>query len=751
MAIDNENRPESPAYGKTAADLPPGTNPTMPIATYDMDVAGRARSDDDEDSSPAELSEVEESQLDDSWLRQKAQEIYSTSTDYMEANITTRWEKNLSHFNNQHAPGSNYRKSSWKRSRVFRPKTRSNIKAQEAGLAAAAFSTKNLVDVQPVDKTNQDQIVSAKINKSILEYRLKKTVPWFLTAIGAYQDTKNYGICITHQYWSYEEEKEWKPAFNEDGSLVTDIDPATGLPVPMGEDEVSVKDDTLHCDNVPPENFRFDPMCDWRDPVGTSPYLLYMIPMYAGEVLEMMEKEDPKTGLPAWRPYDLNSILSVTTQDYNRTRQAREGRDRIDPTQDQMQNHYKTVWVHMYIVNVDGEDYVYWMLGTELLLTDAKKVSEVFPHLRRGQRPFTLGFSNIEAHKNFPAGDNELASGLQTEINDVANQRLDNVKLVLNKRYFVKRGAQVDLDALIRNVPGGGVMMNDPEKDVVTINTPDVTGSSYQEQDRLSIEMDELVGGFSQSSVQNARNMNETVGGMGLLEQSAGAVEDYSMRVFMETWMEPTLGQLVQLIQYYETDEVVLALAAKDAGVWQRYGKDAVTDDLLRQELTVDVDLAIGNADPARRVQRLIFGVTQTAGLPGMAERIKGPQISDEIFGTLGYKDSSRFFMNDEEFQAFSEQNPQQPPPDIQLKQMEIDIRKQDNEARDKREQAKLEIMREIEYAKLALQERITLEELRTRLQIDERRDKTTRDQAAVREANKAQEIDLKRTQSAGM
>ena len=32
----------------------------------------------------------------------------------------------------------------------------------------------------------------------------------------------------------------------------------------------------------------------------------------------------------------------------------------------------------------------------------------------------------------------------------------------------------------------------DPEKDVVTINTPDVTGSSYQEQDRLSVEMDEL-------------------------------------------------------------------------------------------------------------------------------------------------------------------------------------------------------------------------------------------------------------------
>jgi hypothetical protein len=391
------------------------------------------------------------------------------------------------------------------------------------------------------------------------------------------------------------------------------------------------------------------------------------------------------------------------------------------------------------------------MLGTQLLLTDAIKVTEAFPHLKRGQRPFTLGFSNIEAHKNFPAGDNELAAGLQSEINDVANQRLDNVKLVLNKRYFVKRGAQVDLDALVRNVPGGGVMMNDPDRDVVTINTPDVTGSSYQEQDRLSIEMDELVGGFSQSSVQNARNMNETVGGMGLLEQSAGAVEDYSMRIFMETWMEPTLTQLVQLIQYYETDEVVLALAAKDAGVWQRYGMDAVTDDLLRQELTTTVDLAIGNADPARRVQRLIFGVTQTAGLPNMAERIKSPQVADEIFGTLGYKDSTRFFMTDDEFAAYQKQNPPGMPPDIQLKQAELDIRRQDNEARDKREQGKLEIMREIEYAKLALQEGITVAQLQNRLAVEKMRDQTVRDQAAVREANKAQELDLKRTQGSGI
>jgi hypothetical protein len=74
---------------------------------------------------------------------------------------------------------------------------------------------------------------------------------------------------------------------------------------------------------------------------------------------------------------------------------------------------------------------------------------------------------------------------------------------VLNKRYKVKRNAQVDVEALTRNVPGGS-QMNDPEKDVIEMPTIDVTGSSYQEQDRLNVDFDELTGNFSQSSVMTS-------------------------------------------------------------------------------------------------------------------------------------------------------------------------------------------------------------------------------------------------------
>lgn len=733
---DEEQSSSSPEYDIGPGDMPPGDTPGAPNSE------GFTTEDVEED--PSLLK-------DENWLIQTAQEIYHSSTDYLDANITSEWERNLAHFNNQHAPGSVYRRQNFKRSRTFRPKTRANTKSQEAKLAAAAFSTADLVDIRPQDPRNEQQVISAQINKALLQYRLSKRMPWFLTVQGAYQDTKNYGICITHQYWSYREDVDIIPALDESGGLIIDVDPETGEAMPMGEEQIRVRDDSLHCDNIPPENFRFDPMCDWRDPVSTSPYLLCMFPMYAGEVLEMAEEQDDKVGKQRWRKYTLNEVLSARRENTSRTRQAREGNQRVDPALDEEGNEFTTVWVHMYILKVNGDDIVYWTLGTELLLAEPQLLQDEYPHLRDGQRPFTLGMSNIETHKNYPAGDAQLGAGLQQEINDVANQRLDNVKLVLNKRYFVKRGAQVDLEALIRNVPGGGVMMNDPEKDINVVNTPDVTGSSYQEQDRLSVEMDELIGGFGQSSVMNSRNLNETVGGMGLLQQSAGAVEDYSIKIFMETWMEPTLRQLVQLIQYYETDETLMALAARESELWIRYGMDAVTDDLLRQDLVISVDLGLGNTDPIRRIEKLIFGVERTAQLPGMIERMKAVPIANEIFGALGYKDSSRFYMTDDEFAQAQEAAGEQIPPEMMLKQQELDIRNQDNELRHQREQAKLELQREIEYAKMALDKELKLEEVYAKLGIEKLRDRTIRDQAAVREANKAQEMAIKRVTGSGI
>jgi hypothetical protein len=677
-------------YTRLPQEMPPGEIPSADGAGSGITNANS-------------LEEQEELFLQqEEWLIAKAHEIYTTSTDYLDANITNTWEKNLAHFNNEHAPSAKFRSQNFKRSRVFRPKTRAMTKASEAALTNAMFSTSDVLDIQPENPIDPAQIASAAVNKEILQYRLEKKLPWYQTVIGAFQSTKVYGLCVSFQYWNYHADTDVTPVANPDGSPMQDIDGT-----PLGELREVVRKDDLCCDLIAPENFRFDPMCDWRNPCGTSPYLVYMMPIYAGEALENMEKVDPKTGRPVWKKYALGDLLATRRKNYDRTRQAREGRERVDPADEEHGNSYTTLWAHMNIVKVNGTDILYWTMGTELLLTDPVPLTEAFPHLREGERPFTVGFSTIEAFRNYPAGDVEQASGIQEELNIVANQRLDNVKLVLNKRYYVRRGAQVDLDALVRNVPGGGVMMNDPEKDVQTVDTRDVTGSSYQEQDRLSIELDELVGSFSQSSVQSNRNLNETVGGMEAMQSGAGAVQDYGLRIFFETWVEPTLRQLVRLEQIYETDQVIMALAQDKAQLWQRFGIDEITDELLMQELTVRVNVGMGNTDPQRRVEKLMFAVNNSAGLPKMAERLKSSEVADEIFGTLGYKNATRFFRNDQEQQEWIKENPPSPPPEIELKQKELEKNMKDNDQRHQREVMRLEMEAQLGFARLALDKQI--------------------------------------------
>jgi hypothetical protein len=692
MTTDVHQSETTDPYRRLPQDLPPGESPAGDRSGHST--AADAVEDND--------TESQDYIANDEQLIETARTIYRASTDYIDSNITTTWETNLAHFLGEHKPSSKFRANSYKRSRVFRPKTRSMTKASEAALTNAMFSTLDVLDVQPEDPTDDIQVASAAINKEMLQYRLDRKIKWYQTVVGAFQSSQVYGLCISMQRWDYHVDTDVVPAM-EGGQYITDDDGNL-----MGYETQKVRKDDLVVDLIAPENFRFDPMCDWRDPCGTSPYLIYMMPIYAINALEKMEQTDQKTGQPIWRKYALGELLATRKKWYDRTRQAREGRERIDPADDQASSAYSTLWAHMNIVNINGDDMVYWTMGTELVLTDPMLLTEAFPHLREGERPFTVGFSTIEAFRNYPAGDVEQASGLQEEINIVANQRLDNVKLVLNKRYYVRRGSQVDLDALIRNVPGGGVMMNDPEKDVHTVDTRDVTGSSYQEQDRLSIELDELTGSFSQTSVQSNKNLNET-------------------------------------------DALILSLASKKAGLYQRFGLDEITDELLMQEMTVRVNVGVGNTDPQKRVEKLMYATKNTASLPGMAQRMKSSELADEIYGTLGYNDASRFYRTDEEQQQHEKENPPKEDPEIALKKAELKKNEEDNKMRHQREVMRLELDAEIGFAKLALDRNMKLSDMYQRLGIDRMKDRTQRQMKALDNVVAMKEHQLRRETGAGV
>ena len=566
----------------------------------------------------------------DTLITLSRESFYSSKT-WWDSSMRAQLERNLRAFNNRHPPGSKYYTEQYrKKSKIFRPKTRTAIRKASAAVAKAFFSSSDVLHCSPVNDADENQALAAEIHMALANFRLdQKNTYWYQTVIGAATDADTTGCCITKQEWRFVSKKtQYKETYldqegAEHSQTVEEEEPLEDRPVIY---------------NVAVENMRFDPACDWRDPVNTSPYLIELVPMYIDAIQELQQRINPVTGKPYYKPVIQGMLAASIHQDWDSVRKAREG-ERIDKyDNDTMVRAHQSVWVHKHIMRIGGTDYCWDTIGSEILLSDIQPLNEVY---LTGNRPYVMGYTNIEPHKVYPAGKPELIDGLQEETNDIANLRLDNVKLALNKRYFAKRGAGIDIRSLVRNVAGSVTMMGNPATDIKVQETRDVTGSSYEEQDRLNVDIDDILGDFNAGSVQSNQKLNETVGGMEMMGQSANSITEFDIRTFSETWYEPTCRQIVELEAVYETDEAVLLVAAGRAGLPDIQSALNV----ITQPIRVKVNVGFDATNPEKRVQRLAFGMKAVAEFaPQVAEKVDGAEIVKEVFGALGYADGIRFY-----------------------------------------------------------------------------------------------------------
>jgi hypothetical protein len=573
-----------------------------------------------------------------------ARDAYIASTSYVDANFRKQWEDALRMFQSKHPQDSKYNQEAYRyRSKLFRPKTRSVIRKNEAAAAAAFFSNLDVVNLDPSNEKDPKQVFGSKLYKALLQYRLTKSIPWFVTLIGGFQDAMTVGVVCSYQSWKYREKIETEKQYIIDEMTGTPILGIDGGPLYQEAKKTIVLEDRPCIEIRPIENIRIDKGSLWTDPVNSSPFLIDMIPMYLGD-LKAMGRPNPKTQEEGWDIPEDSVLKSATQQAYDQTRLVREGNREDSKQTDHAVNNFSIVWVHKNIVREDGEDLCYFTLGTEHMLS--RKVVPLSDRYFHGERPYVMGCSIIETHKIYPSGYPELGREVQKEINEVTNSRMDNVKLVMNKRYIVKRGAQVDLKSLVRNVAASVTLANNPESDVVPLDFSDVTASSYQEQDRLSIEMDALLGNFGNDSVMNNRKLNETVGGMAMMGQGANQMTEYGIRTYTETWVEPVLRQLVKLEKHYETDETVLKLMG------EKLGQEVMEEDFDTDvELTVNVGM--GATDPMMRLNKLLTGARAFAEIGQLQAQGGGnlniEELGKEVFGAIGYRDGGRFIQEGED------------------------------------------------------------------------------------------------------
>jgi hypothetical protein len=625
-----------------------------------------------------------------------AKDAYSASTTYMDQYLSPEWQKNERQWQSKHPLGSKYSTDDYRfRSKLFRPKTRSTGIANEADCAFAFFSNPQAMDVTAWNDSDPLQQASAVVWQEVAQYRLRESVPWFKIVQGGFQDALKNDVVFAHTYWKYKGKDYTEP------QTVMNYRPSSTQIGMMEEyeEEIEVTRHKTLCDQpcidlVPPEDLRIDPSCDWTDPINSSPYLIHIEKMTVEQVRTRMNSTDTKTGEPKWKKYSTEEIAGCVDNSSESEDGLSKERDPLEYAEDESKSPqiYDLVDVHKYFLrDEDGVDWFFYTLGCDKPLTKPVKSSDVYWHLRYRERPYVMGNILVETHKVYPeASLPKLTRDTQAEVNDFVNLRLDNVKLAILGRHYIKRTANMDYEMLRRNIPGSGVLTDNPDTDSKMIETQDVTSSSFQEQARMDNDFNDIAGGFSPSTLMQSRASAE-MGARGMQTASAAATKigDYRILSYAQTFMVPVLGQFIRLLQAYETDETIFTQAAEKGALVQqfgRYGINAITDDLLQQEMVVNVNVGLGATDPTGKVQRLVMalrGAVEIGG-PMVQQLIKLEEVIPELFQAAGYQDGKRFFHTGEDGQD---------PRILQLQQMvqqlqqQIETKAVEEDARNKRMQ----------------------------------------------------------------
>ena len=577
---------------------------------------------------------------DDEFL-QMVREASSQSEFYSNQINRRAWERAYKAYRQEHFQGSKYTTPDFRnRSRLFIPKTRSAVRKDLAATSASMFGSVDAIECTPGNESDPMQAGGAAVIKELISYRTdsangKSAIPWFMTAMGARQTSLMTGFCVTKQSWKLKLRR-------------------------MGEEEIEggrKRDvwkpwiDRPDCVLVPPENCIIDPACDWTDPSQDSSYFIIKWPMRIDEIKQ--NQRDPRNPWKKVSDSVLRSAGEGAKLDAAAIRRARDqGLDRYE--QSSNSQNFDVIWVFETFIRTAGEDWTFFSIGDKTLLTDPKPVAEVYPE-QNGERPITFGYGSFEAFCVFPMAAVESWQMLQQEANDVRNLTLDAFKQNVMPVTKVVRGRQIDLDQLKRRGQGTSIMVTQAD-DVTWERPPDVPAAAQFVKQQLDIDFDDLAGQQNYGTVQDNNALGKTLGGLKLAAGAANAVQEFDIRVWIETWAEKAIRQIVRLEQFYESDETVLSLCGERAKLFDKHGVEEISDELLENDVTVRISVGLGAGDPMQRLQKFQSATSIVLPLAQMdpdfmsgKKRLNLEAIMQEVYGGVGYRDGGKRFITEGE------------------------------------------------------------------------------------------------------
>ena len=402
------------------------------------------------------------------------------------------------------------------------------------------------------------------------------------------------------------------------------------------------KHDTRRCLKVavvPPHQMRIDANARW----GASPNAIGSV-----ELLPRFELEE--------MGYDVTARAGIgtsATEVYNVEANDMLGDVQGDSNADEVHESYMLyTYAELYIrLDVDGDGVAEWnqcCLINGVLVHSEKVDDHPFAEICLMPRPHAY-FGDCPADRSYD---------VQKEHTNLSRALFDNTYLSVNGRTYANLDAEINIDDLLDNRPGGVVRgRGDASKAVQPLVTPNMTSPAMELGEWLQSQLENRTGFTRYSQGMDAESLNKTATGINIITQKA----DMRMRLmsrFAASGIRTMFRKLLKLATQHQLPKEWMRIngefVAIDPGEW--------TDQF---DLTINVGLGHGTKEQqAQRVMAMM-----PLQMQGLQLGIVGPQ---QIANTIRLFATLNEFKNPDDFVMPENGQPGQPAMPMQAMQQKM-------------------------------------------------------------------------------
>lgn len=405
---------------------------------------------------------------------------------------------------------------------------------------------------------------------------------------------------------------------------------------------VAGKHDTRRCIKaavVPPHQMRIDANARW----GASPNAIGSV-----ELLPRFELEE--------MGYDVTALAGIgtsATEIYNVEANDMLGDVQGDANADEVHESYMLyTYAEIYIrLDVDGDGIAEWnqcCLINGVLVHSEKVDDHPFAEICLMPRPHAY-FGDCPADRSYD---------VQREHTNLARALFDNTYLSVNGRTYANLDADVNIDDLLDNRPGGIVRGRGAANQALApVATPNLTQAAFNLGEWLQSQLENRTGFTRYSQGLDAESLNKTATGINIITQKA----DMRMRLmsrFAAAGIRTMFRKLLKLATQHQLPKEWMRIngefVAIDPGEW--------TDQF---DLTINVGL--GHGTKQQQAQRVM--AMMPLQMQGLQLGIVGPQ---QIANTIRLFATLNEFKNPDDFVMPEQGQPGQPAMPMQAMQQQL-------------------------------------------------------------------------------